>query len=202
MHNAPEELLDAWTRLYRAKENYESLTYEVTEFLYNHVKGMLKGWDPASENFNLQFRHPKDSIMTGRPRALVVDIVEDLRAALDYMVFELSTLNKPDLRENTPQFVIADTKKEFANQSRTRLQYLTDEQREDFIEKLQPFNGNRMLAVLRDLTNQSKHRRLLSLRDNSGWDIYFAGILRTSYQEWDPKSEYELYFWVYALYAQ
>ena len=33
-----------------------------------------------------------------------------------------------------------------------------------------------MLAVLRDLTNQSKHRRLLSLRDNSGWDIHFAGI--------------------------
>ena len=41
-------------------------------------------------------------------------------SALDYMVFELSTLNKPDLRENTPQFVIADTKKEFANQSRTQ----------------------------------------------------------------------------------
>ena len=82
MHNVPEKLLDAWTRLYRAKENYESLTYEVTEFLYNYVKGMLKGWDPASENFNLQIRHPKDSIMTGRPRALVVDIVEDLRVGL------------------------------------------------------------------------------------------------------------------------
>ena len=29
-------------------------------------------------------------------------------------------------------------------------------------------------------------------------DLYFMGvasILRTSYQEWDPKSGYELYFW-------
>ena len=176
MHNAPERLLGAWTRLYRAKENYESLTSEVNEFLYNYVKGMLKGWDPESENFSLQLRHPKDSRMTGRPGALVVDIVEDLRAALDYMVFELSALNKPDLRENIPQFVIADTKDEFANQSRSRLQYLTHQQQTDFVQKLQPFNGNWMLAVLRDLTNQSKHRRLLSLRDNSGWDIYFAEL--------------------------
>ena len=43
--------------------------------------------------------------MTGKPRALVVDIIEDLRAALDYMVFELSALAEPDLNEKVPQFV-------------------------------------------------------------------------------------------------
>ena len=121
----------------------------------------------------------------GRPRALVVDIVEDLRAALDYMVFELSTLNTPDLNEHLPQFVIADTKEEFDRQSRRRLRYLTAEQKTDFIEKIQPFNGNRMLAILRDISGQSKHRRLLSVLENSGWEIHMAEAKRREeYKDW------------------
>ena len=112
--------------------------------------------------------------MTGRPQALVVDIVEDLRAALDYMVFELSALNKPDLNERAPQFVIADTKEDFDQQSKSRLCYLTGEQRRSLLKKCSPFNGNHMLGILRDMSGPSKHRRLLSVRDNSGWDIYMA----------------------------
>ena len=57
-------------------------------------------------------RSAQASILTGRPCALVTDIVEDLRATLDYMVFELSALNVSDLNEQVPQFVIANTKKE------------------------------------------------------------------------------------------
>ena len=174
MPKVPEQLVDAWTRLYRAKENYDALNEEVMQFLYDYVKGMVKGWDPDKGSFVLQLRHPRESIMKGRPRALVVDIVEDLRAALDYMVFELSALNTPDLNKRAPQFVIADTKKEFDRQSKTRLRYLTDDQKSEFIERLQPFRGNFMLQVLRDITGQSKHRRLLSVRDHSGWDIYMA----------------------------
>ena len=174
MHNVPEQLVDTWTRLYGVKENYDALNHEVTNFLYEYVKGMIRGWNPETESFGLQFRHPRESIMAGKPRVLVVDIVEDLRAALDYMVFELSALNTPDLNEKIPQFVIADTKKDFDRQSKSRLRYLTNEQQSDFIEKLQPFNGNPMLGVLRDIAGQSKHRRLLSVRDNTGWDIYMA----------------------------
>ena len=173
IRNVPTQLVDAWTRLYRAKENYEALTREVDNFLYEYVKGMIKGWNPEQQSFVLQLRHPRDSVMTGKPRALVVDIIEDLRAALDYMVFELSALAEPDLNEKVPQFVIADTKKEFDQQGK-RLRYLTREQKSDFIEKLQPFNGNHILRVLRDISGQSKHRRLLSVRDNTGWDIYMA----------------------------
>ena len=172
MHNVPEQLTDTWTRLYRAKENYSALSDEVTCFLYEYVKGMVRGLNPETNAFVTQLRHPRDSMIAGRPRALVADIAEDLRTALDYMVFELSVLNRPELNQRAPQFVIADTKEDFDRQSKTRLRYLTSEQRSDFIEKLQPFNGNHMLGILRDITGQSKHRRLLSVRDNTGWDIY------------------------------
>ena len=114
------------------------------------------------------FRDPAADVMTGRPRALVVDIVEDLRSALDYMVFELSALNAPDLNRRTPQFVITDTKREFDKISKTRLRYLTEEQKTGLIEKLQPFSGNPMLGILRDISGQSKHRRLLDVRDKTG----------------------------------
>ena len=134
--NKPEQLADAWTGLYRAKENYDALIDEVTKFLYEYVKGMVKGWNSDTGGFVLQLRHHRDSTITGRPQALVVDIVEDVRAALDYMVFALSALSTPNLNEKTPQFVIADTKDDFDRQSKSRLRYLTDEQKIEFIEKI------------------------------------------------------------------
>lgn len=185
MPTAPEQLSDAWTRLYRAKKNYNALVGEAMNFLYEYVGGMVKGWDPKSGAFVLQFRDPAADVMAGRPRALVVDIVEDLRAALDYMVFELSALNAPDLNRRVPQFVIADTKREFDKISRTRLRYLTTEQKTEFIEKLQPFKGNHVLGVLRDISGQSKHRRLLDVRDNTDWEIHMADVARKQeYRDW------------------
>ena len=59
----------------RAKENYDALTEEVTKFLYEYVKGMVRGWDPETAGFVLQFRHSRESTMTGRPQALIVDIM-------------------------------------------------------------------------------------------------------------------------------
>lgn len=174
MPNVPEQLNDAWTRLYRAMKIYDAFVNEVDTFMYNYVKGIVKGWDPETESYVLQFRYASDSKLKGKPLALVVDLLENLRAALDYMVFELSRLNIADFKEHTPLFVIADTKKDFDRLSEKRLRYLTDVQRTDFIEKLQPFHGNHILGLLRDLTGQSKHRRLLSVRDSSGWYITLA----------------------------
>ena len=158
---------------------------------------MIKERDRETGNFVLQFRDGRASILTGRPLALVVDIVEDLRAALDYMVFELSALNTPDLNERAPQFVIADAKEEFDLPSGRRLRYLTEEQKTKFIEELQPFNGNHMLATLRGISGQSKHRRLLSVRDNSGWDIHMAEARsRAEYKDWFmyPMEEGQAFF--------
>ena len=185
MPEVPEQLADAWTRLYRAKENYDALIAETMNFLYEYVKGMVKGWDPQRAGFAIQLRDEQASILTGRPRALVVDIVEDLRVALDYMVFELSALNAPALNEQAPQFVISDTKEDFDQKSKRRLRYLTEEQKTAFIEKLQPFNGNPMLGILRDVSGRSKHRRLLAVRGNADWKIHMAEANRQGeYESW------------------
>ena len=176
-HEAPPELADALARIEQAKENYISLTREMDEFLYRYVKGMVKGLDRKSGNFVVQLRHPKESNVTGPPKVLVAQIVENLRTALDYMIFELSVLNEPNLNERMPQFVIADSESEFNRQAKSRLRYLTEEQK-SFVEQVQPYHGNGMLSLLGELAGRGKHRRLLSIRDNTGLDIYFAEMTK------------------------
>ena len=184
-HDAPPELEDALGRIDQAKDNYVSLVHEINEFLYDFVKGMVKGYDPVTEDLDLQLRHPNENIVKGRPRTLVVQIVENLRSALDYMVFQLSTQNVSDLNERVPQFLIAESEEDFERKAKTHLRYLTVEQR-SFVERIQPYHGNGVLGLLGKLAIAGKHRHLLSIRDNTGFNIY--------YSEMAKKHEYEGYF--------
>lgn len=173
IHETPPELEDATARIEQAKHNYVSLAEELNRFLYDYVKGMVKGFDRESGNFVLQLRHPRESNVKGRSRVLVSQIAENLRTALDYMIFQLSVLNEPHLNERLPQFVIAETEPDFQRHARTRLRYLNDEQK-SFVEQIQPYRGNKMLTLLGKMTNAGKHRRLLSIQERTGFDIYFA----------------------------
>ena len=164
IHETPPELEDATARIEQAKHNYVSLAEELNRFLYDYVKGMVKGFDRESGNFVLQLRHPRESNVKGRSRVLVSQIVENLRTALDYMIFQLSVLNEPHLNERLPQFVIAETEPDFQRHARTRLRYLNDEQK-SFVEQIQPYRGNKMLTLLGKMTNAGKHRRLLSIQE-------------------------------------
>ncbi len=172
-HEAPVELVDALARIDQAKQNWFHLRRELHDFLYEYVKGMVKGRDRATGNFVLRLRHPKESVIRGTPKVLVGQIVENLRTALDYLVFELSVKNVPELNERVPQFVIAEDESDFRRQAKRRLRYLTDEQR-GFVGQIQPYTGNQMLALLGEMAGKGKHRRLLSLRDRTGMQIYFA----------------------------
>ena len=106
---------------------------------------MVKGFDRESGNFVLQLRHPRESNVNGSPRVLVSRIVENLRNALDYMIFQLSVLNEPHLKEQLPQFVIADSESDFERQARTRLRYLTGE-RKSFVERIQSYHGKQYVG--------------------------------------------------------
>lgn len=176
-YETPSQLEDALARIEQAKENYISLTSEINEFLYNYVKGMVKGLDPETGDLVLQLRDSKDSNVRGKPVVLVSQILENLRTALDYMVFQLSVLNKSELNEREPQFVIADSESKFESQAKTCLRHLTDEQK-DFVQQIQPYHGNWLLALLGEITAQVKHRRLLSIRNITGLQIYASEITK------------------------
>lgn len=178
----PSELEDALARVAQAQDDYERLAGHLQTFLYEYIKGMIKERNAESGAFVIRLRHLDDSNIRGRPLVLVSQIVESLHFALDYLVFELSRLNAPDLHERKPHFVIADSEAAFARSAREHLQYLTAEQI-SFIEQLQPYRGGDLLALLKDMANPSKHRHLLSLMNNTSWSIYFAEMAkRDQYQ--------------------
>ncbi len=102
-------------------QDYLSLADEMDKFLYEYVKGMIKGFDRKTGSFVLQMRTPEDSSVTGNPNVLVSQILEGLRAALDYSTFAMSKRNHSDLNERIPQFVIADSKTIFNQQAKSKL---------------------------------------------------------------------------------
>ena len=76
IQETPPQLDDALARLEQAKDDYVFLAEQLNEFLCNYVKGMVKEFNPETGAFDLQFRHPKESNVTGRPAVLVAQIGE------------------------------------------------------------------------------------------------------------------------------
>ncbi len=175
----PSELEDARDRLNQAKADFVSLESEIHKFLYEYVKGMLNDLGPIEKTYTVKIRHPNDSFVRGRPSVLVAQIAENLRAILDYTVFQLSKLNKPSLDERIPAFVIAKSKREFKRTAKLKLRYIKPKQ-QDVIEQLQPYNGNLALRLLRDITNSAKHRHLLQLVVLPSLDISLDSLVKQS----------------------
>lgn len=127
MNESPSQLEDTLARIADAKADYEALADESDKFLHDYYQSMMKGFDDESRAFILDIRHPKESIVQGRPAVLVTKVFESLRTALDYMTYQLSVLNEPELSKRVPQFVIADSQARFKKSAQTQLKYLTAE---------------------------------------------------------------------------
>ena len=89
---------------------------------------------------------------------LVGEICYNIRAALDYLIFELARLDSGKIQEGT-QFPIDDQNKNFAGNGHRRLIGL-DARHIALIEALQPYNGCNWTRLLRDISNPDKHRNL------------------------------------------
>ena len=128
----------------------------------------LSPQDPITPHIHLP--SPEESVITGRPKVLASQIIENLRVALDYAVFALSKKNCPTLNEHDPKFVIVDNKVDFGRAAKKGLRYLTNDERK-FIELLQPYRAKpgtlSVTALIRDAANVSKHRNLLSIRQQA-----------------------------------
>lgn len=175
-HGPPTQLQDALARISAARSDYNELVIELDKFVYNHVKSMLKGHAKDSNDFLLEPRPPE--VVRGRPAVLFSQIVEHLRTALDYLVYELSVLNDPsDWNESVPQFVITLDRKQYKRAASNRLRYLTPNQKA-FIEYLQPFNenGNEILGLINIIAARGKHRQLLTMANRGGFVVIFADI--------------------------
>jgi hypothetical protein len=103
---------------------------------------------------------------------LTGESVYNLRAALDYLVYELAIKDSGSHKTGT-QFIIEDVKSDIKNRNRgfdarakTYLAGLSNKHIRD-IELLQPYNGCAWSKALREISNPDKHRHLVAV--NGRW---------------------------------
>lgn len=89
---------------------------------------------------------------------LVGEITYNLRAALDYLIYELARLDSKEIKENT-QFPIEYEKSRFTRMRKIYLNGVNDKHVE-IIERLQPYNKCEWTRTLKELSNPDKHRQL------------------------------------------
>ena len=132
--------------------------------MYSQIQRMVRPSPDDSKGITIKLLTPKEMIeLTNRPRVLATQIAENLRSALDYIVFHLSEQNDANLNRRIPAFVISDDATQF-QQSASALKYLTPEQKQ-IVATLQPYNGHHYMQLIRDASNRSKHRGLLTLHN-------------------------------------
>ncbi len=169
---------DARGRIEEAKAQLSELDSEIVVWLEGYLGRMFEKSDPQDPKTpHVRLPSPEEDVITGRPKVLVSQIIENMRVSLDYAVFALSKKNFPTLNERDPKFVIADSKVAFGRAAKKGLRYLTDDER-NFIELLQPYHVKpdtlSVTALIRDAANVSKHRYLLSIRQQAMVDVIAA----------------------------
>jgi hypothetical protein len=87
---------------------------------------------------------------------LIGEVIYNLRAGLDYLVYALANPGTVVVNEKT-QFPIENTENAFVSRRNTFLKGVTDKHVAS-IERLQAFDGCDWTRTLRDLSNSDKHR--------------------------------------------
>lgn len=139
---------------------------------FTEAETLVKGWgdsckDSVTRNTDGTHRMGKWPALPDALPLAVSDAIHNLRAALDYIVFELARLDSGQDDPDGTQFIIEDVKSDpenprrgFDPRSRQYLKWLSPAH-VIAIEHLQPYKGVHWTKTLRDISNPDKHRRLM-----------------------------------------
>jgi hypothetical protein len=161
----------AFERVNRAGEHIDDLMQQIKELTCTSEQAVLDGLDLGNVKIKL------DTLILPLPlntqpffpvplrySILVGETLYNLRAALDYLVYELARHDAGTAQERT-QFPITMTPEKFAGEQRDRLKSLSVEH-VAMIEKLQPYPDRKeceWLADLQKLSNPDKHKTLTAM---------------------------------------
>jgi hypothetical protein len=151
-------------KLYRAKEHLDELNVETQRYLQSNPAKMVRQQEGSPDEFI-------GKVVAGGPipkriPLIIGDFLQNLRSSLDYLVWELvlAAKNTPDHKH---MFPICTTQNAFEAQvARHRLDGVPPKAFAE-IDDLQPYhagvdaNGH-ALAMIDDLCNINKHRRILT----------------------------------------
>lgn len=153
----------------RANEHWCGLKDELTKDWEKRTADMGRGFDQKGD-FRIDLPNME---IEGRAQTIVADVVWHLRAALDNMVYRASVENCGDINEREPMFLIETDIEAFDRKADVHLKYLSDRQVK-FIKALQPFNGNCLLGPMKEMSDSTKHRELLTMTDTGTTFVHYA----------------------------
>jgi len=142
----------AYVRLERAEEHLAELRSISSDLIKMEREVVLEGIR-ANMKFGPSAPIPlKYSVLIG-------ETIYNLRASLDYLVYQLALLDSGTEQDRT-QFPIYDTQNGFRGRRRSCLRGINGTHTAA-IERLQPYNGVDWTKWLQSLSNPDKHRHLI-----------------------------------------
>jgi hypothetical protein len=180
----PHPLDGAFERVTRAGEHIDDLLRQIKELTRESEQKVLDGLDLENAKIEIDtLILPLDPQILPFPVSprysiLVGETLYNLRAALDYLAYELARHDAGMPQERT-QFPITMTPEDFSRERKTRLRGLNDTHA-DAIEVLQPYpdrKDNEWLADLQRLSNPDRHRSLTAIPT---YILGFVQLLRFS----------------------
>src|SRR5262249_34225904 len=151
----------AVARVSRAEETFRELIRRIALHGQARAQAIKFGAHPT-EPKGIVVDRQKDLPLDLMFSILVGEVCYNLRAALDYLVFDLARRDSGAEQEQT-QFLIEDNTDKFQKKVPRRLKGLTPAH-VAAIEVLQPYNGCEWTRQLRELSNPDKHRTLVPVQ--------------------------------------
>jgi hypothetical protein len=154
----PKPLAGAKSKVRRAGEHLKSLKKEVRTFREQRSCSIGRYTQPDT---GVYFLYAAPKPVPTEISTLAGDVLCNLRPALDYLIFDLATLDSGETQDGT-QFPICDSPELFKRKTKSWLKGVSENHIAG-IEGLQPYKGgdrSQWLAWLRDLSNPDKHREL------------------------------------------
>jgi hypothetical protein len=166
---ADQSIADAFLRVDRAGEHLADLEARIETFAREQKDNIAVDVHPQ---LGFRVRHEGE----GPPRywsVLIGEVIYNLRAALDYLIYSLAWLDS-GVHQTDTQFLIEDRRQGFKRHCRSRLKGLSDKH-VAAIKRLQPFDGCEWTRTLRDFSNQDKH-----------WALNLTTAMGAGTVEFDP----------------
>ena len=170
------KLEDSYVRIDEAIRDLSELNTEVVRPIKKIVHEMVKGTTEANGNHHLRLPPIGDEIqgrVQGRVKVLCGRVVEHLRSALDYAIVSASMSANPAMTKREKRrlkFIIAHDRGSFDRDAKDALAFV-DQDLKDFIERLQPYNGNQVLEFIGEESVISKHHNLLHLSSGGTLEV-------------------------------
>jgi hypothetical protein len=160
---ADERLIPIRVKIKRAKKHLAELeeAAETYRDSYTHISIDKSGFAQGEPNLR------KLPTIHFEMLAIAGDVLQNLRSALDHVMFNLALVANPNASEATLRritFPIGKSAADYKSHSRARIKGMIRAHAMQFIDGLKPYkSGNELLWKLHETNNIDKHRKLITV---------------------------------------